>query len=1343
MPAKAGSAYVDFHGDFSALQKEVTAQLAPLTGRFGKLGKAAGVGMAGVAIAAVGAGKALYDVGSQFDKASDTIIQKTGATGKELDKLKSDFKAVVSSVPTDFGTAADAIGDLHARLGITGKPLQQLSKQFLELSRMTGTDLEDNIQNVSRAFKDSGVSTGKQSAAFDRLFRVSQATGVNMSDLTNLMVRFGSPLRQLGFDFNTSAAMFAKFEAEGVNVQTAMPGLRMALKNFALAGKDPAKALKATFDQIKHAPSDVKAAGIAFDVFGTRAGPDMAAAVREGRFNYQDLINTMKAGDSTILGTAQKTNDFAENWTIFTNKLKVLVEPVATAVFNTINRGMTALTRLNLTPAINSLKQFWAQAGAVRTVFGVLGNIAGDAIAGIKQNLQGLAQVFRGVIQVISGILTGHFGRAWDGVKNIFSGAVKAVLGILRTMISPITGIANTIGQKFSGAFDTVIGAARSVASKLAGVFRSVISAAGGLASSIGTAIRTWVNANTLFGDHVHIGLPGPAPDINFDIPALALGGKVTAPMVMVGEEAPRHHEYVIASNPAYRDRNRGLWAAAGHDLGIPGFARGGITSGGMAPAWMTNFERIWKEDAPFFGARGKGMPNVQAVPAGSGYTTTGAMGDLAGAPLVIDLSPNARKAVGSDPSSWRKSGIRFALEHELGRYFGGAGQFMDPGGNAGAGNANWVANQLASYRNTGKGNPTGAFKQRLANWGQVPSQILYPVNPVAAYGQGGVLQNINHSFPRGGHQQLAPWVWAALGEHFGLPGWTWSQITHGESNYQPGADGGMAGTPGPAGYGGGQMTPDAAGPRAVAAWAHIAGKSAGQMSGPDSSYFNPVTNTEMGAWLWKAGGPGNWKGTRYVTDWNKHYTGKAYHDHKDTKGKGTSKAKGLGLSPALQAQISKFSGLSDLYEEYASRANTLEGMVFGNDESAWLQQELTALTKLRNLLVRAVARLQQELGALGKIPGKAAAPGATKGGVDPKVAAMDAFGLAIDKKNFPYVYGGGHASFSGPYDCSGFVSAILHAGGLTNTPMSTDPLKTWGHAGPGDQVTIGVRGSSGRAAHTMMRVGSDFFESGGGHGAAKVSGWDGGFPIKRHPPGLAKGGIVSQAVKKILGVGLEDIQPMLDPRSPNFVGWGLRKGGRIPGYKKGKGPKSNGSLSRDAFKKHRDALTSKLGTVTSALTDVQGAGGPMSVLRSLPPTGELGGRIFDVQSQLLQVGANASASDSQSESSDLLRQLLQQSQTALAVSQAQYPILSSIPGLLPYAGSFGGGGVIDAPFGAARSAIVHGGEAVFTPDQMDALGSPFGVTVVVEDGAVDPNKIAVVVGETMNQEQSRARRRI
>jgi len=299
---------------------------------------------AGAAIVGIGAvGVGLAKLGADFDKAFDTIRVGTGATGKALEGLKTDFKEVLKDTPASFEDAGQAIADLNTRLGLSGKPLRRVATQMLDLSRITETDLGGNIEAITRLFGDWSVATGDQSAAMDEIFRASQATGITVTRLSELMVQFGSPLRQLGLDFETTAAMFGEFEKSGVNIQTVLPGLRQGLKNFAEAGRDPAKALAETIDAIREAGSTAEANTIAFDTFGARAGADLAAAVREGRFDLDELIDTIKNGGDTISDAAADTESFGEKWARLKNRVFVALEPLATAAFEAVGNAMDAV----------------------------------------------------------------------------------------------------------------------------------------------------------------------------------------------------------------------------------------------------------------------------------------------------------------------------------------------------------------------------------------------------------------------------------------------------------------------------------------------------------------------------------------------------------------------------------------------------------------------------------------------------------------------------------------------------------------------------------------------------------------------------------------------------------------------------------------------------------------------------------------------------------------------------------------------------------------------------------------------------------------------------------------
>lgn len=472
MSAKAGTAFIDFRGDWSNLNKEVANLIGPLTSKFGKLGAAGAAGLGAVATGAAVAGKALYDIGEEFDDAYDTISVKTGATGKQLQILEGDFEKVFASVPASADDAGTAIGELNQRLGLTGKPLEDVAKQVLELSRLTETDLSGNITSITRLFADWSVKTAQQPATLDKLWRASQATGIEIGKLSEYMVQFGSPLRQLGFNFDTAAAMFSKFEKEGVNLQTLMPGLRMALKNLAnptdeLAGKlkglgitakEPDQALREVIGTIEKAKTVGDATELATGVFGGRAWSDAAAAIQEGRFKFGDLIQTIDHGRGSVMASSKSTRDLAENWKILSNRLKVLVEPAATAVFGAVSDLSLKLTKLNFQKLAHSLGTSGAELREfgqdVGDIFRRIGPVIGQELQQAGAFFKDFAGVVRGMTKIVSGVLQGNFDKAWDDVKDTFRSGIGATTHLLLGITAPIRALGVKVGDALGSMFD-------------------------------------------------------------------------------------------------------------------------------------------------------------------------------------------------------------------------------------------------------------------------------------------------------------------------------------------------------------------------------------------------------------------------------------------------------------------------------------------------------------------------------------------------------------------------------------------------------------------------------------------------------------------------------------------------------------------------------------------------------------------------------------------------------------------------------------------------------------------------------------------------------------------------
>ena len=405
-----------------------------------KFGKAMLAGIAVVGAGAAAATKALYSIGETFDDVADTIRTGTGATGRELDALTKSAKNVGKSVPADFKDVGVAIADVNKRLGLTGKPLEDVSAQFLELSRITGTDVASNIENVSRVFGDWGVAAEDQGAKLDYLFKVSQSTGAGIDDLSQKVVKYGAPMRQFGFSFEESAALMGKFAQEGVNTETVMGGLRAGLGKLSKAGKDPAKAFKDITEQIKSAGTVGEANAIAIETFGQRAGPDLAAAVREGRLDLDELTKSLGESNETIMQAGTDTMDFSEQWQLFKNEAMVGLEPLATRVFGAITTGMEWIRSTGV-PAI---RDFVGWMKENKTILLIVAGAVGSVVAALL--------IYNGAVRVVTAVTA-----AWNVVQNLLNGTLKAnPIGIVVTALVAL-GVALVVAYKKSETFRDIV----------------------------------------------------------------------------------------------------------------------------------------------------------------------------------------------------------------------------------------------------------------------------------------------------------------------------------------------------------------------------------------------------------------------------------------------------------------------------------------------------------------------------------------------------------------------------------------------------------------------------------------------------------------------------------------------------------------------------------------------------------------------------------------------------------------------------------------------------------------------------------------------------------------------
>ena len=515
---------------------------------------AVGAAVGGIAVATgkavVEAGKYLKDLGSQFDGAADAIRIGTGATGDALDGLLDDFDEVYKSVPTTMEDASKAIADYNTRLGLTGPQLQEISKQALQVSDMLGDDLGGVIEESSQAFQQWNIDADNMGGAMDYIFKVSQSTGMGFTDLMSNMQKFGPQLQEMGYSFETASALMGQLDKAGVNTEEVLSAMKKSVGALAKEGISASDGLAMYYEQIKNAGTAAEAASIASEIFGTKAGSTMAAAIRDGTLAVGDLTESLLENGETIAGAAEDTYDFAERLQIMKQGLEVALKPMANTVFDGLNKFMPVLQKL------------------MEQIVPVISDAVEAAAPFVEEFLMGAADALEDVLPLISQlaadllpILTQLMSTLLPPLLSLVQTLLPPLMQIVQALLPPLVSLLNLVMPILSPLL-ALLQPIASVLGTIADVIAKIVSFGSGVISKIAG----------LFGGGGGGG----------GVSGFATGGFTSGPSI-AGEDPRYPTEAVISFNPAYRSENLEYWAKAGQMLGASNESDYELLSGGSS----------------------------------------------------------------------------------------------------------------------------------------------------------------------------------------------------------------------------------------------------------------------------------------------------------------------------------------------------------------------------------------------------------------------------------------------------------------------------------------------------------------------------------------------------------------------------------------------------------------------------------------------------------------------------------------------------------------------------------------------------------------------------------------
>ena len=144
---------------------------------------------------------------------------------------------------------------------------------------------------------------------------------------------------------------------------------------------------------------------------------------------------------------------------------------------------------------------------------------------------------FHNAVDAMAHGVTAAFNWVKNAAISVFNwikGNWPLLVGILGGPFGVAVALVITHFNKIKGAAESVFNSVKSIFGKIPGIIKGIFSGAGNFAGDVGRSIANWLNANTPFGDSVHLG------PVHFTIPALAEGGLVAqGGTALVGERGP------------------------------------------------------------------------------------------------------------------------------------------------------------------------------------------------------------------------------------------------------------------------------------------------------------------------------------------------------------------------------------------------------------------------------------------------------------------------------------------------------------------------------------------------------------------------------------------------------------------------------------------------------------------------------------------------------------------------------------------------------------------------------------------------------------------------------------
>ena len=453
-----------FFGKGSKILKDFGLDVDKLASKLGPKGK--------LILALVGLGVAIGKLGRQMNEAVGEIVKGTGATGEALKGLEQSFKNVLTGgVRSSMQEVGMMVSEINTRFGYTGKELETLTDKFDMFATVTGVNGKEAIDDVADVMKKWGISNEDTGKLLDQLTKASQDSGISVKTLTATLKQGRTVFSQFGMSTTKSIAFLESMSKAGVDVESAMQGMRFALNKFTAEGRNAQTAFAEISDAIKNATSDSEALKISIETFGTKAGAEMINVFRNGAMSVEEFEEALKNAGGVLEETEANTRTSKEALKEFGDSVKSMIGGVGQGLeklFRDLIDTITDIVR-GLTPVVQPVAEVMGEilstiGSMIRTfvqalaefrkrfisVWDVLCKTMQTAYQIIHRILVNIQKTFSNLFGFIFALLDKEWALAWEYAKNTFLRFADSILYAMTQLIKLMSPMLNKILEGFN-----------------------------------------------------------------------------------------------------------------------------------------------------------------------------------------------------------------------------------------------------------------------------------------------------------------------------------------------------------------------------------------------------------------------------------------------------------------------------------------------------------------------------------------------------------------------------------------------------------------------------------------------------------------------------------------------------------------------------------------------------------------------------------------------------------------------------------------------------------------------------------------------------------------------------